>query len=81
MVCSFWGAFIVSLFIIVGANMINLNSNQKKAIHHLFLTRKAAFTITAALRYNHYLKKLEAQAGEGRKSSIYEAISLHAITE
>lgn len=60
MVTSFWGAFIVSLFIIVGANMINLNSNQKKAIHHLFLTRKAVFTITAALRYNQYLNKLES---------------------
>jgi hypothetical protein len=59
MITSFWGAFIISLVIIVCANFFNLSRNQKKAMHHLFLTRKAAASITAALRYNVELSKMQ----------------------
>lgn len=58
-ITSFWGAFIISLLIVVAANLFNLSSNQKKAMHHLFLTRKASLSIISALRYNLYVKKLE----------------------
>jgi hypothetical protein len=57
-ITSFWGAFIM-LLIVVAANLFNLSSNQKKAMHHLFLTRKASLSIISALRYNLYVKKLE----------------------
>ena len=49
---AFWGAFIISLVIVVAANLFNLSRNQRKAMNHLLLTRTAALSITAALRYN-----------------------------
>jgi hypothetical protein len=55
---SFWGAFIISLFIVVAGNLFNMTRNQKEAMHDLFLTRIAAASITAALRYNVEVKKL-----------------------
>ena len=51
MVTSFWGAFIISLVIVSVSKIFELSRNQKKAMHHLFLTRKAASSITSAMRY------------------------------
>ena len=69
MITSFWGAFIISLFIVVAANTFNLSRNQQKAMHHLFLTRKAAASITAALRYNLELNKLKNISSLGKDTS------------
>lgn len=51
MITSFWGAFLISLVIVSVSKMFELTRNQKKAMHHLFLTRKAASSITSAMRY------------------------------
>ena len=61
MVTAIWGSFIISLVIVVAANLFMLSRSQKKAMHHLFLTRKAAASIIAALRYNLELKKIRAK--------------------
>jgi hypothetical protein len=50
MFTSIWGAFIITLVIVAFSNFFNLNRNQKKAMHHLYLTRKAAHTIVSAMR-------------------------------
>jgi ABC-type Fe3+-siderophore transport system permease subunit len=51
MITSFWGAFLISLVIVSVSKIFELTRNQKKAMHHLFLTRKAASSITSAMRY------------------------------
>ena len=51
MITSFWGAFLISLVIVSVTKMFELTRNQKKAMHHMFLTRKAASSITSAMRY------------------------------
>lgn len=51
MITAFWGAFIISLVIVSVTKIFELNRNQKKAMHHLYLTRKAASSITSAMRY------------------------------
>lgn len=51
MITSFWGAFLISLVIVSVTKMFELSRNQKKAMHHLYLTRKAAASITSAMRF------------------------------
>jgi hypothetical protein len=51
MISAFWGAFLISLMIVTIGQTFELTRNQKKAMHHLFLTRKAATSITCAMRY------------------------------
>ena len=51
MITSFWGAFLISLLIVSVSKIFELTRNQKKAMHHMFLTRKAASSITSAMRY------------------------------
>jgi hypothetical protein len=51
MIASFWGAFLISLLIVSVGKIFELTRNQKKAMHHLFLTRKAASSITTAMRF------------------------------
>jgi hypothetical protein len=60
MITAIWGSFIISLVIVVAAKLFMLSRSQKKAMHHLFLTSKAAHSITAALRYNLELKKMRS---------------------
>lgn len=48
---AFWGGFINSLVIVSVTKIFELSRNQKKAMHHLYLTRKAASSITSAMRY------------------------------
>lgn len=59
MIGAYSGAFFTSLVIIVCSRLLDLTDSQKKAMHHLFLTRKAAASIKAALRYNLELRKFK----------------------
>jgi hypothetical protein len=56
-ITAFWGAFLISLLIVSVGKIFELEKNQKKAMHHLFLTRKAASSITSSLRYFMAKKK------------------------
>jgi Ion channel len=51
MITSIWGTFIFTLVIVAFSAVFNLSAHQKKAMHHLLLTRKAASTLTSAFRY------------------------------
>ena len=51
MIASIWGTFLISLIIASVASVFSLKRNELKAFHHLLQTRKAAETITAAMRY------------------------------
>lgn len=51
MLTAFWGTFLISLLIVSVGKIFELEKNQKKAMHHLFLTRKAASSITSSLRF------------------------------
>jgi hypothetical protein len=62
MITAIWGSFIMSLIIVVAANLFMLARSQKRAMHHLFLTTKAAYSITAALRYNLEKKKMQSKS-------------------
>jgi Ion channel len=57
MLTAIWGTFIFTLVIVAFSVVFNLSPHQKKAMHHLLLTRKAASTITTALRYFNARKK------------------------
>jgi Ion channel len=57
MVTTLWGTFLFTLVIVAFGSMFNLNPQQKKAMHHLMLSRKAAKTLTSAFRYYSNLKK------------------------
>jgi Ion channel len=57
MVTSIWGAFMFSLVLVAFSMIFNLTPHQKKAMHHLLLTRKAASTIAFAFRYFSARKK------------------------
>ena len=39
---ALWGTFIISLLIIVAAEIFALSTIEQKALHHLLQTRKAA---------------------------------------
>lgn len=72
---AFWGGFINSLVIVSVTKIFELSRNQKKAMHHLYLTRKAASSITSAMRYFMAKKRskrtLRAKVapGEGQRCS------------
>lgn len=51
MLTAFWGAFLISLVILSVKRIFDLSENQQKAMHHLFLTRRAAVSISAAMKY------------------------------
>jgi tellurite resistance protein TehA-like permease len=51
MLAAIWGAFILTLVIVAFSMIFNLNATQKKAMHHLLVTRKAASTIASTWRY------------------------------
>jgi len=51
MITAFWGTFLISLLIVSVSKIFELTRKQRKAMHHLFLTRKAASSITSAMRY------------------------------
>ena len=59
MITAFWGTFLISLLIVSVGKIFELDKSQQKAMHHLFLTRKAASSITSSLRYFLAKKKYE----------------------
>jgi ABC-type Fe3+-siderophore transport system permease subunit len=77
MVTSFWGAFIISLVIVSVSKIFELSRNQKKAMHHLFLTRKAASSITSAMRY--FMAKKRAKRTEQTTSDLQGAVQVTPI--
>jgi hypothetical protein len=50
-VCSLWGTFLISLLILIAADIFALTMREQKALHHLMQTRKAARLITSAMKY------------------------------
>ncbi|TNV86697.1 hypothetical protein FGO68_gene1800 [Halteria grandinella] len=51
MITSIWGAFMFSLVLVAFSMIFNMSPHQKKAMHHLLLSRKAASTIALAFRF------------------------------
>ena len=51
MVCSIWGAILLSLIVLVVANMFELKKSQKKAMRDLHASRKAIKSISLAIKY------------------------------
>lgn len=81
MIAAFWGAFLISLLIVTVSKTFELSRNQKKAMHHLFLTRKAATSITSAMRYYMAKKRSKlAQAYNQGKETKSRGISLFSPT-
>lgn len=64
MFTSIWGAFVITLVLVAFGNFFNLNRNQKKAMHHLYLTRMAAATIISAMKL--HLKKKNSNLSENK---------------
>ena len=50
-IAAFWGTFVISLLIIVATEVFSLKITEKKALHHLLQTRKAAMTVIGSMRY------------------------------
>eukprot|EP00347_Sterkiella_histriomuscorum_P005684 403355659 len=78
MITAFWGAFLISLLIVSVGNIFQLTRNQRKAMHHLFLTRKAATSITSAMRF-FLAKRRQQQAQEVNFTSFFIMIELQRI--
>ncbi|TNV86090.1 hypothetical protein FGO68_gene2365 [Halteria grandinella] len=77
MFTTVWGTFIFTLVIVAFSSAFNLSPHQKKAMHHLLLTRKAAHTITTAIRYYQTRQKIrtKAQANPIYKEMLQRKIS------
>ena len=48
---SIWGAFLLSLVILVVANMFELKKSQKKAMRDIHVTRKATKSISLGIKF------------------------------
>ena len=81
-IAAFWGTFVISLLIIVAAEVFSLNLIERKALHHLLQTRKAAQTITNSMKYfiskQRYLEsihdaELDDQGGDAGKGGATDA--------
>mmetsp|Transcript_16179 Transcript_16179/g.25061 ORF Transcript_16179/g.25061 Transcript_16179/m.25061 type:complete len:113 (-) Transcript_16179:657-995(-) len=51
MVVALWGAFLISLLVVTVGSVFELNENQKMALRHIRLTRKAATTLSSGIKY------------------------------
>jgi len=51
MVVALWGAFLISLLMVTVTNVFELSENQKMAMRHIRLTRKAAITLSSSIKY------------------------------
>ena len=60
LVTAAWGTFLMGLLITAVGSIFRLNDNESKSLNHLLLSREAASTITASMRYysqkSKYLK-------------------------
>ena len=57
MITSIWGTFVITLVLVAFGNVFSLKQNQKLAMHHVEVSRKAAVTITSAMKYFMLVKK------------------------
>jgi len=63
-ITAFWGTFIVSLLVLVVANIFELSDEEKKAIAFIKQSRTAATGISKAFKFymakkKYYIKKME----------------------
>ncbi|TNV86025.1 hypothetical protein FGO68_gene14862 [Halteria grandinella] len=77
MVTSIWGTFIFTLVIVAFGAVFNLSPHQKKAMHHLLLTRKAASTLTSAFRYYNSKKQFRTK---NQSNPLYKEILQRKIS-
>lgn len=66
MATTIWGTFLFTLVIVAFGSMFNLNPHQKKAMHHLLVTRKAALTLTSAFKYYKSLRTFTKQNAQNQ---------------
>ncbi|TNV84177.1 hypothetical protein FGO68_gene11495 [Halteria grandinella] len=57
MMTSIWGTFVITLVLVAFGNIFALQKTQKLAMHHVLVSRKAASTITSAVKYYAYAKR------------------------
>lgn len=64
-IVAFWGAFCTSLMVLSTKIAFDLKEREREALHHLLQTRRAACSITAAIRYymakQKYLKSGQSE--------------------
>jgi fumarate reductase subunit D len=58
MCIAFTGSFLISIVVVTVLSLFELNHPQKMALRHIRLTRSAAKTITASMRYFMIKKQL-----------------------
>ena len=46
-----WGSFLMALCVVTVANIFDLTHNQKLALRHIRLTRRAAISISCGIKY------------------------------
>lgn len=51
MITALWGAFLISMIVVITSSIFDLDSHQELALRHIRLTRKAATTISSAIKY------------------------------
>ena len=57
-ILAFWSAFLTSLLIVTMDGIFQMSTNQKIAMKHIKLTRKAAVAITKGIKYFRAKKDL-----------------------
>jgi len=57
MLSAIWGAFLISLVVLVVAHVFDLKKPQKKAMRDIQVTRKATHSITLAIKFFLVKKK------------------------
>ena len=57
MISAIWGAFIISLIVLVVASVFDLKKQQKKAMRDIHVTRKASLSISRSIKYFLQKKK------------------------
>lgn len=75
-ITAFWGTFIVSLLVLVVANIFELSDDEKKAIKFIKQSRTAATAIGKAFKFylqkkNYYKLRVEHDIAFGVESSTF----------
>ena len=69
-IAAFWGTFLISLLIIVAADVFSLRVVEQKALHQILQARKAAQSITNSMKYfiskQRYLETINDEDGQNR---------------
>jgi hypothetical protein len=79
MIVALYGAFLISLLVATMSSFIELNQNQKMALRHIGLTRKAAIVISSSLKYfrakkRFYLIQKELDKKKYEKSAFVKKL-------